>query len=90
VHWWMSKLLEISMRFIWPIGGILAGCALIWMTIVSAGKDRGLWILLIPAVTVLLVSTFALMWSNTPRARKQWQQYELPDDPNRERGTSAL
>ncbi|SCY56121.1 hypothetical protein SAMN05216488_2303 [Microbacterium sp. LKL04] len=82
MHWWLTKLLEASMRFIWPIAGILAGCALIWMTIVFASKDGGLWILLIPALTVLLVSMFALIWSNTPRARKQWQQYEMPDDPD--------
>ncbi|TDL45960.1 hypothetical protein [Microbacterium oleivorans] len=82
MHWWLTKLLEVSVRFIWPIVGILAGCAFIWMTIVFASKDGALWILLIPAFTVLLVSMFTLIWSNTPRARKQWQQYEMPDDPD--------
>lgn len=81
MHWWLLKLSELSARVFIPIGGIVLGLFLLWLsfTLTSRG-GTALWSLLLPSSIVLVASVFTLVFGNTRRAREKWQQYVLDDD----------
>jgi hypothetical protein len=80
---WGMKIVEIVMRFVIPIGGILLGGAGIWLAYLpldGANETVPDWTVMLPAGVILVASAAALVLGNTRRARGRWEHHALPDE----------
>lgn len=81
--WWVHKAVEVLIRIIVPVAGLLIGGLLIWygtrLLVTRDDGSRG-WEVIVSSVVILGPAGLLLVLANRKKARAKWVPYVLPKD----------